>query len=177
MKAIKNAIDAIDKAFSFLEKYITATALITFTIVIFCNVVGRYVFRNSITWAEELSRYLNILLVFFALSAGIKWDSHIGVDVVQTLLVPKRFHKWMDLIRFTITLAFCIITAWLGLALALKIGQMKQTSPAMQIPMALPYMALPVGLFMASVRCLIRILKLFLDPPKAVNEEKEALDA
>ncbi len=172
MKALKGAISAVDRIFDFLETYITAIALIVFTVVIFCNVVGRYVFQNSITWAEELSRYLNILLVFFALSAGIKSDSHIGVDVVETLLVPKRFHKWMDLIRFLITLVFCGITTWLGFELSMKIGRMKQTSPAMQIPMALPYMALPIGLFMASIRCLIRIIKLLIDPPAEAAEKE-----
>lgn len=172
MKALRSIIDGIDRVFGFLEKYITAIALIVFTVVIFCNVIGRYVFLNSITWAEEISRYLNIFLVFIALSAGIKFDSHIGVDVVETLLVPKRFHKWMDLIRFLITLAFCAITAWLGFALAMKIGKMKQTSPAMQIPMAVPYMALPIGLFMASIRCIIRIIKLFIDPSAPTAEEE-----
>lgn len=177
MKAITGAIGVIDKVFSFLEKYITALALIVFTVVIFCNVVGRYVFQNSITWAEEISRYLNIFLVFIALSAGIKWDSHIGVDVVETLLIPKRYHKWMDLIRFVITLAFCAITTWLSFELAMKIGKMKQASPALQIPMALPYMALPLGLFMASVRSIIRIIKLFIEPPVPTNQNEEVLDA
>lgn len=177
MKAIKGVIDVVDKIFSFLEKYVTAGALIVFTVVIFCNVVGRYLLQNSITWAEEISRYLNIFLVFIALSAGIKWDSHIGVDVVETLLIPKRFHKWMDLIRFVITLVFCAITTWLSFELAMKIGKMKQTSPAMQIPMAVPYMALPIGLFMASVRSLIRIIKLFIEPPADTTQNKEVLDA
>lgn len=175
MNALRSVLDTIDKVFCFIEKYITAIALMAFTVIIFCNVVGRYVFLNSITWAEELSRYLNILLVFVALSAGIKTDAHIGVDVVETLLVPKRFHKWMDIVRFTITLVFCGITAKLGYDLALAVGKLKQTSPAMQLPMILPYMALPLGLAMASVRSLMRIIKLLIDPPEQTDNTEEVL--
>ena len=74
MSALKKAVSAIDKGFGVIEKYITAVALVIFTIVIFCNVVGRYLLLSAIPWAEELSRYLSIFLVFIAISAGIKSD-------------------------------------------------------------------------------------------------------
>ena len=177
MNAVNQVLNGIDKVFGVIEKYITAFALIVFTVVIFCNVVGRYVLLNSIPWAEELSRYLNIFLVYIALSAGIKTDAHIGVDAVETLLVPKRFHKYMDVVRFAITTVFCLITAWLGWELALQIGQMKQTSPSMQIPMMVPYLALPIGLFMASIRSLMRIIQMLMGPAEEhVEEKQEELD-
>ena len=178
MSALKKAVSAIDKGFGVIEKYITAVALVIFTIVIFCNVVGRYLLLSAIPWAEELSRYLNIFLVFIAISAGIKSDSHIGVDAVETLLLPKRFHKYMDIIRFTVTLIFLVISTWLGFHLTMQIGRMHQTSPAMQISMAIPYSALPIGLFMASVRFFILIILLVIEPaqPDSVSDCEEAAD-
>ena len=177
MNTVVRVLNGIDKVFGVVEKYITGIALMVFSVVIFCNVVGRYVFLNAISWAEELSRYLNIILVYIAISAGIKTEAHIGVDAVETLLVPKKFHKYMDAVRFAITVVFCIITAWLGWDLALQIGQMNQTSPAMQIPMMIPYMALPIGLFMASIRTLMRIIQLFITPSEAEEGKKEGNDA
>lgn len=180
MNTVKSVLDKIDKVLEFFEKHLTAIALIAFTIIIFCNVVGRYVFLNAITWAEELSRYLNIYLVFIALSAGIKSDSHIGVDAVETLLIPKRFHRYMDILRFAITLVFLLVTTYLSFNLAMQIKSLRQTSPAMQISMAIPYFALPIGLGMASVRTIMRIILLIIDPPAESGEdhkEKEALDA
>lgn len=177
MKQFRTVIGGIDKGFELLEKYLGAIALLIFTVVIFANVVGRKVFNNSISWAEELSRYLNIMMVFLAISAGIKYDSHIGVDAVETLLIPKPFHKYMDILRFLITLGFCVLTAWLGCKLALQVSALKQVSPALRIPMWVPYVALPVGLFMAGIRSLIRILQLIIGPdPEASADEKEALD-
>lgn len=171
LTALKRVLNGIDTVLGFIEKYVTAIALLVFTVVIFCNVVGRYVFHNAIFWAEELSRYLNIYLVFIAISAGIKFDSHIGVDAVETLLLPKRYHKYMDILRFTITFVFLAITTCLGFNLAKQIWSLKQTSPAMQISMGIPYSALPIGLFMASIRCLMRIILLIIEPAQPDGEQ------
>ncbi len=179
MNALRKIMDGVDKVFEFFEKHLSSVALLIFTVVIFANVIGRYIFHNSISWAEELSRYLNLVLVFLAISTGIKFDTHIGVDAVETLLVPKRFHKYMDILRFAITAVFCVITAWLGYKLAVQVSALKQTSPALRLPMWVPYLTLPIGLFMASVRSLIRIIRLIIDPPETDIKDvsKEVQDA
>lgn len=175
MNSVKRTFDTIDMVLGAIEKYVTAFVLIVFTVVLFCNVVGRKLLNNSITWAEELSRYLNICLVFIAISAGIKFDSHIGVDAVETLLVPKRFHKYMDILRFAITLIFLVVSTYLSFNLTMQIKSLGQTSPAMQISLAIPYAAMPIGFFMASVRCLMRIILLIIEPaqPEDKAEHKE----
>lgn len=123
MNAVNQVLNGIDKVFGVIEKYITAFALIVFTVVIFCNVVGRYVLLNSIPWAEELSRYLNIFLVYIALSAGIKTDAHIGVDAVETLLAPKQFHKYCELYRCT---GWCGAETLSGLCFLMEYGLLQR---------------------------------------------------
>ena len=47
----------------------------------------------------------------------------------------------------------------------------------MQIPMMVPYLALPIGLFMASIRSLMRIIQMLMGPAEEhVEEKKEELD-
>jgi TRAP-type C4-dicarboxylate transport system permease small subunit len=168
LKTISAIIRVIDSAFNIFEKYMTAIPLLVFTFVIFINVVGRYVFHNSLSWAEELSRMLNILLVYIAISAGIKADSHIGVDAFITLCVPARLrktHKTLRIVKYLIVLVFCAISCYLALILAERVNRMHQLSAAMSIPMVIPYIILPVFLFMTSLRCLMRIIQEFIAPP------------
>lgn len=156
-------MNAIDRVFDFIEKNITGFAIIVFTFAIFANVIGRKIFGNSITWAEELSRYLNIVVVFIGISAGVKFDAHIGVDAVESLLIPKKYHKYMDVIRFAITLVFVVISAYLGMKMTMSMKNLGQKSAAMMLPLWIPYMALPIGLAMSAVRTLMKIIHIFID--------------
>jgi len=174
MNALSNVIRVIDKVFDTIEKYCTAIPLIIFTLLIFANVVGRYVLLHSITWAEELSRMLNILMVYLAISAGIKTGAHIGVDAIITLCIPKRLyrtHKVLRIIKFLITMAFCAVAAYLGFGLAAKVSAMKQVSAALRIPMFIPYIILPIGLCMTAVRCLLEIIQECIIPATPADSD------
>ena len=172
MEALKKTMNVIDRVFEFIEKNVTGFAVIVFTFAIFANVVDRKLFGNSITWAEELSRYLNIVVVFIGISAGVKFDAHIGVDAVEALLVPKKYHKYMDVIRFVITLIFVIISAYLGLKMSMSMKGLGQKSAAMMLPLWVPYMALPIGFLMAAIRMLMKIIHLLIDK---ADDGKEAV--
>jgi C4-dicarboxylate transporter DctQ subunit len=175
LKIISGILRAIDAAFSVFEKYMTAIALLLFTFIIFVNVVGRYVFLHSFSWAEELARMLNVLMVYIAISAGIKADSHIGVDVVVNLVIPARLRKTQKTLRIAkhlVVLVFCAITCYLAFILTGRVQRMNQLSPAMGLPMFIPYIIIPVFLAMTSVRCVMRIIEEFIAPPP---EKTEAL--
>jgi TRAP-type C4-dicarboxylate transport system permease small subunit len=158
----------IDAVFSVFEKYMTAICMLLFTFIIFVNVVGRYVFLSSFSWAEELSRMLNVLMVYVAISAGIKADSHIGVDAFITLCIPVRLrktHRTLRIAKHLVVLVFCVITCYLAYVLTGRVNRMNQLSPAMSVPMFIPYMVLPIFLFMTSLRCVMRIIQEFIAPP------------
>jgi C4-dicarboxylate transporter DctQ subunit len=156
---IMKIVDRIDCTFEFIEKYLTGFALIAFTIIIFANVIGRYVFLKGFTWAEEASRFLNIWLVFIAISAGLKYKSHIGIDAFVQLAIPIKYHRAIGVLINIVVLIFSILIGYQGFGLVSKVGRMKQASAALQIPMAIPYAAIPVGMTMLAVRAILEILK------------------
>jgi len=168
-ESLIKSISAVDNVFAVIEKYFTAVPLLIFTFLIFANVIARYVFLNAITFAEELSRMLNILLVYVAISAGIKTGTHIGMDAFITLCVPKHLyktHKFLRILKLTVVLIFCVIVAVLGFQLTQRIYDMNQLSAALRIPMWIPYLVVPIGLSMTSVRCVMVIILEYLKPAK-----------
>ena len=46
-----------------------ALAMVT---ILFCNVIGRYIIRHSIPWAEEICLILFILSVYFGAAGAVK---------------------------------------------------------------------------------------------------------
>src|ERR1700761_3415358 len=76
----------------------------------FANIIGRYFFRVSLSWAEEAMLFLMIGAVF--LGAGpVGWlGRHIRMDVVVSLL-PPRARKIFELVSDLVTIATCVMLA------------------------------------------------------------------
>jgi len=70
---------------------VQASAL--FIIVVFA-VIGRYVFGRSLTWTEEVPRYLLIWVSFLAAAVGVINRDHVGFDVLFNAL-PDRIRRWL----------------------------------------------------------------------------------
>jgi C4-dicarboxylate transporter DctQ subunit len=63
-----------------LEEGLIAFLLAAMTVVTFVQVVARYVFNYSFTWALELTTVLFAWLIFLGIPYGVRVGSHIGVD-------------------------------------------------------------------------------------------------
>ena len=72
-----------------IEKYLTqamntiiVVSLALMVIMVFSNVVLRYVFNSGITATEELSRFLFLWLIFIGAIVAMKESAHLGVDTL-----------------------------------------------------------------------------------------------
>lgn len=126
------------------EERFCALALLFTALLLFVNVVLRYVFKSSTSWAEELIRYLMIWITFVGGSVCVRKGAHIRMDFLMTLL-PSWSHKWLDSAVYALAAAFCAALTLYGVKLVLFTIKLKQTSPALCIPMWIPYLAVPIG--------------------------------
>jgi C4-dicarboxylate transporter DctQ subunit len=72
-----------------LEEGLIAFLLAAMTLLSFSQVVARYVFNYSFTWALELTMVLFAWLIFLGIPYGVRIGSHIGVDALVKSLGPK----------------------------------------------------------------------------------------
>jgi C4-dicarboxylate transporter DctQ subunit len=140
-------------------------ALVTVVIV---AVFFRYVLNSSLLWGEELARYLAMWLVFLGLSAAHRRGEHVSAG---TLLKRVRIlgRPVAHRVSEAISIAFCVAVTWLGAELTILNFQRHQTSPALQIPIAWAYLAVPVGFLLMTLQGLIRMVK---PEPTAVPDEE-----
>ena len=75
-----------------LEKMLCVIFLALMSIIIVLQVFFRYVLNNSLSWSEELARYLFIWMIYIGISYGVKLDKHICVDAVYTFM-PKSIKR------------------------------------------------------------------------------------
>ena len=84
---------------------------VPFTLVVLCiiitvitlvsglQVVCRYLFNNSLTWSEEVSRYLFVWTGFLTLSLSIKCRSIISIDAF-VLWMPRRVRAGLNMVVY-----------------------------------------------------------------------------
>lgn len=72
-----------------LEEGSIAFLLAAMTVLTFMQVIARFVFNYSFTWALELTTWLFAWLIFLGIPYGVRVGSHIGVDALVKLLGPK----------------------------------------------------------------------------------------
>lgn len=124
------------------------------TLVVLLGVLFRYVLKAPLPWAEELARYLMIWGASLGAFVAFKEGSHIGMTMIMDRLQGQIGIALTKLAQFIITLFMAIVMIE-GFGLVLKIRG--QTSPAMEIPMAWAYLAIPVGCLLILVESLIMI--------------------
>ncbi|QGP93695.1 2,3-diketo-L-gulonate TRAP transporter small permease protein YiaM [Neomoorella glycerini] len=108
----------------------------------FLQVIFRYVLNNSLTWSEELTRYLFIWVVFMAAPVALVRKMHMGVDIIFNRL-PGKIKIFTEAIIELCVAIFAITLVNYGFKLT-SIA-MNQPSPAMRIPMGYVYLAIPLG--------------------------------
>lgn len=124
------------------------------SIVVFMQVVFRYLLKQPLFWSEELPRYLLIWSTFLAAALAQKNLGHINLTLVVHLMPPK-VQKWIRIITDFIILGFLGILVYSG-SIVSKIT-IHHRSTALQIPMAVVYLALPIGGILMVVYLLLQI--------------------
>jgi C4-dicarboxylate transporter, DctQ subunit len=141
-------------------------ALAFTSVLLFVNVVLRYVFLAPINWAEELTLYLMVWIVFIGGSIAVRTRGHIAIDLLPLLLSPANRKRLMLLVALA-ALAFFAVFFWYSLQHTLRVHSISQLTPVMQAPMWLTYLAMPVGSFLMGLRTMQMIARTISAPPEA----------
>jgi len=110
----------------------------------FANVVGRYVFWRPIIWAEEILVFIMIWCVMLGATLVTWENAHLRMDAVYQLGSP-RARRWLNLVStaaFLVAGLFVLVQSTRVVALVASTGQ---RSVAAEVPMAIPYGAIPVS--------------------------------
>ena len=139
-----------------LEKMLCVIFLALMSIIIVLQVFFRYVLNNSLSWSEELARYLFIWMIYVGISYGVKMDKHICVDAVYTFM-PKSIKRGYAIVAYVLFLIFAVAIIYYDiLVVGMQISS-GQVSPAMGLPMQYVYAAPVVGMVLTVVRLVQKI--------------------
>ena len=139
----------------FLDKYfeisISVFLLLFMAALIAVQVFMRYVVGESLSWSEELARYVFIWLIYLMISYSAREMKHIKIDVALSMF-PVSWQKWVVILGDLLFLAFALFIVKTTYSLVLKQMMLDQRSTALAIPMWMIYAAPGVGFFLTSIR-------------------------
>jgi len=95
----------IDK---YLEEILLALLLIGIAAIMVIQVVARYVFNNSLTWSDELARFMLVWSCFLSTSFCIKKHISISIDQLQNAF-PGRIPTVFKMVSYAIICVYSII--------------------------------------------------------------------
>jgi TRAP-type transport system small permease protein len=127
---------------------------ILISVVVFLQVLFRYLLRQPLFWSEELPRYLLIWMSFLAAALAQKHDAHINITLCLAPL-STRARQVLKILTDAVILAFFWVLIYSG-GLVTSITA-HHRSTALQLPMGLVYAALPVGAILMSLYLVLQI--------------------
>jgi TRAP-type C4-dicarboxylate transport system permease small subunit len=153
---LKKILTAIDKH---VEELLMAISLSGVVIMMAVHVFFRYVVKSPLTWSEEATRYLFIWFVFLGISYGIKNDTHIRVNIIETLYpkVVPIFNK----IQFIVTTLFVLYLLPASYKVLQQVNMRHQISAGLHLPMEYVYGSLFLGLCLSVIRIIQKLVLYF----------------
>ena len=146
------------------EEYLLVYSLMFSVALVFMQVVMRYVFSSSLSWSEELARYLFLWQIWLGASYAVKEHRHLRIEIIQDLITDPSKKKYFELFVLILWLGFSIFLTYEGYNLSVMQFRNGQVSPAMRLPIGYAYSSVPVGCLQMSIRLVAEIIRLFNTP-------------
>lgn len=136
----------LERALTVLETGAVGGLLLGVSAIVLLQVLMRYLVAQPNPWSEELSRFGFLWMSLLGASLAVGRREHFGFDRLTSAL-PERTERLVRRFAWAAVLAFALLLAGTGIALVAL--TLEERSPALDLPYAVVYAAVPVsGIFM-----------------------------
>lgn len=134
--------------------------LLSMFIIIFTQVIARYIFSSPIYWSEELARYLMIYTILIGSSLALRSKRLIAVTVISQMLSIKS-QRILLIVTHIIMLVFFIELIHQGYQILGRVET--QSAPTLNLSMSVPYGTIIVGGVLLFINTIAVIFEAILE--------------
>lgn len=143
---------AFERWFVEANKWALVLLLAAMSCIVFANVSLRFLTNFSITWSEEVARYLMIWMTFIGAGLALRYGGHVAIGNFQEML-PMPAQRVIRSGVAILLLAFCLVMVWMGYD---YLSRMRfQVTPATRVSFSYIYAAMPIGFILLIVHLLL----------------------
>ena len=145
-----------------LSKLSLILAVIGLIAVILCvqwQVIGRYVFNDTPTWAEALAMLLVLFVTAFGLAVGVRDAGHIGLESLVVLL-PDKWQRRIEILIHVLVGTFgalMVQSGWLWAS-----AKWNEKKPMLPVPDGIDYVPVIIAgvlIVLFSIEHVIALLR------------------
>ena len=133
------------------EEFVAGFGLCVMSVLVFAQVVMRYVFHAPMSWSDEIAVYCMLWSVYLSASWAVRERAHIRVMNLIPLF-PPRIALWLTYLSDFIWFVFALFIAWQGVLLDKSLWERSYVSPVLGIDQKWPYLVIAVGFFLMVLR-------------------------
>lgn len=151
-----------------LEEYLLVFLMVVEVVVVFAQVVTRYVFHSPLAWSEELARYMFIWLVWIGAAYATKMRKNIIIDVVASKFkgATKLISEIINFVLFVVLMLFML---WTTSTVMMQVYESNSIGTGTHLPMWIVWLSLPLSMALN----LLRYTQNFVYDMKHWNDRKE----
>lgn len=147
----KSPTSKLHFAWENIELSICLICMVAMTAITFVQVIARYVFLNSLTWAEEICRFLVVWLTFAGSAYAFRKGAHVSITALADRL-PNKLRVILNILISLVTIFFFVVLLYYGWEHTYQQILNGQVAPATRLPIAISYLAVPIGSLLVILR-------------------------
>lgn len=150
------------------EEYLLVFLMVVEVVVVFAQVVTRYVFKSPLAWSEELARYMFIWLVWIGAAYATKMRKNIIIDVVCSKF-KGNVKLISEIINFVLFVVLMLFMLWTTSTVMMQVYESNSIGTGTHLPMWIVWLSLPLSMALN----LLRYTQNFVYDMKHWNDRKE----
>ena len=141
----------LDLAISKVEAVILAVGVLLMAAMSVGNIFGRFLFGQSIYFAEEVNQFLIILITFIGIGYAARMGRHIRMSAIYDTL-PDAGRKAMMIVIALVTAAAMFVLAYYSFLYVASVYATGRVSASLQIPMFITQIWVPFGFVVTGIQ-------------------------
>ena len=140
-------------------KFIGGGTLAALIVIIFCQVIRRYIFHSAMAWPEEMAKYLFVLLAYCGAVLTMYSNKNLRVDALLTICSPKICHL-LNILTQLVTACYCAAAAFFTYEMMMEVRDMEQMAASMDIYIWPTWIPIPIGFGIMAVYAFMHLILL-----------------
>lgn len=151
-------LGTIDQFISRVESLILAAGVLLMAFNTMANVVGRFVFGESLFFSGEVNRILIIMITFAGIGYAARHGRHIRMSAIYDAL-PVGGRKALMISISVFTGLIMLFLLYYSLVYIVDLYSKGRILPALSIPIFLIYLWVPLGFLITAIQYFLTAIK------------------
>lgn len=135
------------------------------------NVIGRFVFGQSIYFSMELNQFLMVLITFMGLGYAARQGRHIRMSAIYDQL-PDAGRKVLMTVIAAVTSVIMFVLAYYAFSYVFRIWELQKTTPSLGFPLWITYVWVPLGFTITGIQYALTVFQNLRSKEVYVSYEK-----